>query len=66
MTFTKIEEHKMKINQYKVKLSNHASVLVRAYTVKGAGRQVWDDIRRGFRYGWERKDFLKDAHVERL
>lgn len=54
------------MNRYKVWLSDHSSFLVKAKTARGARLQVWNAIKDGFTYGWDKKDFLENANTEKL
>jgi len=52
-----------RLRVYKVWYSRHSSMKVRAFTREGAKRQAWEAL-RGYKYGWTRKDFMKNASVE--
>ena len=57
---------KRKLKQYKVRYSGHAVAKVKALSAKGARKQAWDMIASGYTYGQVKKEFLKNAKVERL
>ena len=51
----------MKLKIYYVWLSQHTKYKVRAYSKKGARQQAWKKLAGGYKYGWTRADFLKNA-----
>lgn len=53
------------INTYRVYYSGRSSAKVRARTANGARKQAWSML-GGFRYGWSRSDFMRNATVKRL
>jgi len=53
-----------KLKTYKVWYSNHSAGKVKAYSITGAKRQAWDRM-GGFTYNWSKKDFMRNATVER-
>lgn len=55
----------MKLKTYRVYYSQRSSAKVRAFTAAGARRQAWDML-GDFKYGWNKKDFLKNATVKQL
>ena len=52
------------MNKYKVRLSAHASHIIRASTPSQARRKVWNEIKDGYTYGWTKAKFIKNAKVE--
>ena len=54
------------MHRYKVWLSNGSSFLVKAKSARNARLQVWNEIKGGFTYGWEKADFLDNASTEKL
>jgi len=54
-----------RLKTYKVYYSGHASAKVRAYTTTGARRQAWNML-EGFKYGWSKSDFMKNATVKEV
>ena len=55
----------IEMHTYKVYYSGRSSARVRASTVSIARRKAWEML-GGFKYGWSRSDFMKNATVERL
>ena len=54
-----------KLKTYKVWYSSRSSAKVRAYSAQGARKQAWTML-DGFRYGWSKADFMKNATIERM
>jgi len=54
-----------KLKTYKIWYSNRSASKVRAYSVQGARKQAWAML-GGFKYGWSKADFLKNATVKRI
>ena len=54
-----------KLRVYKVWYSSHSNIKVRAFTKDGARQQAWDSL-KGYKYGWVRKDFMKNATAEHI
>ncbi len=54
------------MNKYKVWVSNSSNFIVKAKSARNARLQVWESIKSGFTYGWERADFLENASTEKL
>jgi len=54
-----------KLKTYKVWYSNRSAGKVKAYSAQGARKRAWAML-DGFRYGWSKADFMKNARVERI
>lgn len=54
-----------KLKTYKVYYSGRSTAKVRAYSAEGARKQAWAML-GGFRYGWSKADFMRNATVERI
>jgi len=54
-----------KLHTYKVWYSNHSSCKARAYSLQGAREQAWEAL-GGFKFGWTKKDFMKNSSVDKL
>jgi len=50
------------LKTYKVYYSGHSSAKVKAYNATGAKRQAWEML-KGFKYGWTKSDFMKNATI---
>ena len=55
----------MKLKVYKVWYSNTSSAKVKARSIEGAREQAWKMLGT-FKYGWAKKDFMKNSSVDRL
>ena len=53
----------MKLKTYIVRFSPHHTVKVRSYTSQGARAQAWKSVEGGYKYGWSKSEFLKNARV---
>lgn len=53
------------INTYRVYYSGRSSARVKARTANGARKQAWRML-GGFKYGWSRSNFMRNATVKRL
>ena len=53
-----------KLHSYIVWASPRARLIVHAKSAQNARERAWNLIKDGYRYGWTRKDFLKNAKVE--
>ena len=54
-----------KLKTYKVWYSGRSASKVRAYSAQGARQQAWAML-DGFRYGWSKADFIRNATVQRI
>lgn len=54
------------MNKYKVWLTYRTKYIVKAKSARGARSQVWNEIKGGFTYGWDKADFLENATTEKL
>lgn len=55
-----------KISTYYVWASKHMKFRVRAYNTVNARKNAWSMMIKGYRYGWTREDFLKNATVTKI
>lgn len=53
------------IKTYRVYYSGRSSAKVKALSAQGARKQAWSML-GGFKYGWSKSDFMKNATIERL
>ena len=54
-----------KVRIYKVWYGGHSSGRVRAKSSLGARRKAWA-LLGGFKYGWSKADFMRNATVEQV
>ena len=54
-----------KLKVYKVYYSGRSSAKVKAFSADGARKQAWNML-GGFKYGWSKGDFMKNATVGRV
>ena len=54
-----------RLKTYKVQYSNHASAKVRAFSAKGAREQAWKML-GGYKYGWNKSEFIEKSRVAEL
>lgn len=52
-----------KVKTYKVWYAGHSSGKVRAMSASGARQRAWA-LLGGFKYGWSKSDFMRNADVE--
>lgn len=55
-----------KVNSYKVRVSEHFIVRVRAKSITNARKRAWEMMASGHTYGWSKQDFLRNARVEKV
>jgi len=54
-----------KLKTYKVWYSDKSASKVRAFSAQSARQQAWSML-SGFRYGWSKADFMRNATVKRI